>query len=414
MNSPKIGYLTTEFPGQTHIFLWREYNELLKLGVDAELLSTRSPPQGIVSHSWSADAKANTYYMLPLHFSDALGVLRCLFSIRKGGLSRLRQILSDTAELNLRQKLSLYSMLIASTKVATLAKQRGWSHIHSTTCGNAANIAMFASCFINITYSVSLLGPKLEIYGPNQRNKWRFSSFGLFQSHQLLHDAEKKLAGCLPELYRFAPVGVNTDVMKRADEYQPWMRERGCCYLYSCGRLNPIKGHEYVIAAVRKLCDKGYDVSLTIGGEDIDGGTGYRKNIEHCIREHQLEDKVTLLGAVSEEDNRDNLARAHIYVMGSLDEAAGAVAAMEAMCMLLPVVMPNVGATSELIEHEKEGLLVEPRQVDQLADCIEQLMHDPDYAIRLGQAGRKKVVKSFNHHLSAKAIATYLEQIAID
>jgi colanic acid/amylovoran biosynthesis glycosyltransferase len=83
---------------------------------------------------------------------------------------------------------------------------------------------MFASCITNITYSISLLGPTLETYGPNQRNKWRFASFGLFQSHQLLHDAERKLSVCLPALYRFAPVGVNTDVMKRDNEYQPWIK----------------------------------------------------------------------------------------------------------------------------------------------------------------------------------------------
>lgn len=410
MNSAKIGYLTTEFPGQTHIFLWREYNELLKLGIDAELISTREPPAGIVSHSWSGQAKANTRYIFPFQFGDAINLLSCLLRIKKGGFKQLRQIFADTAELNLKQKFSLLAMLAASTKVVSIAKQQGWTHIHSTTCGNAANIAMFVSCITDITYSVSLLGPKLETYGPNQRNKWRFASFGLFQSWQLLHDAEKKLAGSIPKLHSFAPVGVNTEVMKRDEDYTPWLQQ-GTCHLYSCGRLNPVKGHEYVIAAVKQLRGKGYDVSLTIGGEDIDGGSGYRKTIEHCIRDHKLEQHVTLLGAVSEEQNRANLARAHIYVMGSLDEAAGAVAAMEAMCMTLPVVMPDVGATAELIEHKKEGLLVEPEQAGQLADCIEQLMNDPDYAIKLGQAGREKVVKNFNHHLSAETIARYLTEI---
>lgn len=410
MNSKKVGYLTTEFPGQTHIFFWREYNELLKLGVDVELISTREPPAGIMSHSWSAQARAITSYIFPLQFGDAFVLLSCLLRIKKGGFKQLRQIFADTAELNLRQTFSLLAMLAVSTKVVGLARQRGWTHIHSTTSGNAANIAMFASCIADITYSVSLLGPRLETYGPNQRNKWRLASFGLFQSWQLLHDAEKKLAGSLPRLYSFAPVGVNTEVMKRTEDYFPW-RQQGICHLYSCGRLNPVKGHEYVIAAVRQLRDKHYDVCLTIGGEDIDGGSGYRKTVEQCIRDHHLQQYVTLLGAVSEEQNRDNLAKAHIYVMGSLDEAAGAVAAMEAMCMTLPVVMPDVGATSELIEHQKEGLLVEPEQAGQLADAIEQLMNDPDYAIELGRAGRAKVVKNFNHHLSAEAIAGYLQEI---
>ena len=40
----KIGYLIPEFPGQTHIFFWRELQALPGKGVSPELVSTRPPP----------------------------------------------------------------------------------------------------------------------------------------------------------------------------------------------------------------------------------------------------------------------------------------------------------------------------------------------------------------------------------
>ena len=53
-----LGYLVPQFPGQTHIFFWREIAELEKRGVTVDLMSTRHPPAGLVAHDWSAGAMA--------------------------------------------------------------------------------------------------------------------------------------------------------------------------------------------------------------------------------------------------------------------------------------------------------------------------------------------------------------------
>lgn len=411
VNAKKIAYVTTEFPGQTHIFLWREYCELISMGVDVQLVSTRLPHKNIDSHSWSEAAKEKTEYMLPLKLSSYFGILISFFNLRWFGLKRIFYIFSSTDDRSVKHYMNLLASLVMAAHLVSLAKRHRWSHIHSTTSGNAANIAMFASCFIDITYSISLLGPKLETYGVNQKNKWRYASFGLFQSMQLLDDANSQLGTCVPKLHAFAPVGVNVDVMKVDTPYVPWSDEMGVCRLYSCGRLNPIKGHEYVIEAVKILRERGRNIHLKIAGEDIGGGTGYRKNIEQCIRDLKQERYVELLGAVSEDQNRAYLACTHIYVMGSLDEAAGAVAAMEAMSMNRPVVMPNVGATSELIDNDHDGVLVEVKNALALADAVESLMMAPERARLLGIHAREKIEKKFNQKISARAIAKFLEAI---
>ena len=67
----QIGYLIPQFPSQTHIFFWRELLALKESGVEADLISTRRPPQGIVSHTWSQEAAQRTVYLRE-HFGRSL------------------------------------------------------------------------------------------------------------------------------------------------------------------------------------------------------------------------------------------------------------------------------------------------------------------------------------------------------
>lgn len=403
----KILYFASEFPGQTHMFLWREYLELVSIGVDARLLATRMPPVGLQSHSWSEQARLRTNYLVPLRWRDFVAAVRELVSASPLAWRQIYFIIVKTASLRLRDRLQLMVHLLLATKVSDLVRRGGYRHIHCTTCAGTANIAMFAHLLTGVSYSLSLLGPRLETYGSNQANKWKYASFGLFQSRKLLRETREAIPDSFPRMHAFAPVGVNVEVVKRTMPYAPWTAGT-VCQLYSCGRLHPVKGHEFVIQAVKRLIERGFPVQLVIAGEDIEGGAGYRKVVEAEIARWGLEEHVTLLGAVSEEKNILHCQRAHVYVMGSLDEAAGAVAAMEAMAMEVPVVMPDAGATSELISAGHDGLLVAPKDADALASRIEYLLLHPEIALEIGRNGRQTVATRFNHHLSAAAIAGFL------
>jgi colanic acid/amylovoran biosynthesis glycosyltransferase len=407
-----IGYLIPEFPAQTHIFLWREYQALANLGIASKLVSTRRPPQAIMSHSWSEKAQSSTTYLFPLSVQDLITASQETIKAGPAKWLQCLRLVVQAPKMSLKERLYLFTLIPFAAKLVRLAKTQGWTHIHVPCCGNTANIAMFASVLGNITYSLSQLGPTLETYGPNQEQKWKYAAFGLFQSEQLYQEAQTKLGQYLPEAVDVAPVGVNLDVIKRQTPYIPW-NGYGPCKIYTCGRLNPVKGHIYLIEAVKILREQGIDACLQIGGEDEQGGNGYRKEIERFIQEHHLTHCVELLGAVSEERNRQAYEEAHIYAMGSLNETAGAVATMEAMAMEMPVVMTNVGATDELIDHEVDGILVPPQNSAALAEAILTILQDQELAVCLGEAGRKKIAAKFSHRRSAEKISSFLNQMAI-
>lgn len=398
-----------EFPSQTHIFFWREISALRELGVDTVLISTRRPAAGTVSHVWAESAIRDTHYLLS---ENLLDWLRALLFLCGRALRRSRPLvaaMNDREYVGFRTRMRLLTSTLVASRLAQFARTQGLGHVHVGSCGRSAEIAAMGSLMGDFTYSLSMLGPSFATYGEQHRLKWRHASFGLFQSRMLLEEGIERLGPDFPKKHVQAPVGVDTDRMQRTQTYQAWIPGTRC-HLYSCGRLNPVKGHEDVIDAVCSLRLRGIDARLTIGGEDEQGGTGYRVEIQKHIVSRSAADFVRLLGAVSEEANRLQYQSAHVYVMGSHDEAAGAVAAMEAMAMETPVVMSRAGATAELITDGEDGLLTDPRQPLQIADAVERLLREPELTDRIRTNGRKKIQAFYSHRISARALQQLLEE----
>src|SRR5690349_4715684 len=72
----RLGYLIPEFPGQTHIWMWREIVWMRRFGMPVELFSTRPPPaRDAARHSFADDARQSTFYLAPMGFFGAAGAL---------------------------------------------------------------------------------------------------------------------------------------------------------------------------------------------------------------------------------------------------------------------------------------------------------------------------------------------------
>ncbi|MEC4805056.1 MAG: exopolysaccharide biosynthesis GT4 family glycosyltransferase EpsE [Jaaginema sp. PMC 1079.18] len=402
-----IGYFIPEFPGQTHIFLWRERQVLeQELAIKADLVSTRHPPRAIASHTWAAEAAGQTDYLVPFSVGDLGGAIAVLLQAGLMAWWRCFQVIVRAKDTTLGQKIRLLALVFIGAKLGNIAKKRNWESIHVHSCADAANIALFAFLLTGIPYSMTLHGPTLEGYGPNQAQKWQYSQFALVVSAKLARYTEKVLADSLPPLVAVAPMGVNLDDIKRDRPYEPWTADRPC-RLFACGRLNPVKGHKDLLASVKILRDRGIDVRLEIAGEDEQGGSGYHQVLDQIIAEKELTAVVTLLGAVSETRIREGLEAAHLFALASLNEGVP-VAVMEAMAMAMPIVVTDVGGTSELVDSEVDGLLVPPESPEVMADAIERVLQHPDLALQLSQRSRSKVMENFNHRRSAEVLATSL------
>ena len=134
-----------------------------------------------------------------------------------------------------------------------------------------------------------------------------------------------------------------------------------------------------------------------------------RAELEHRIAVASLGGKVTLLGVRKQEEVRQFLAEASMFVLPSVVTSRGdrdgiPVALMEAMAVGLPVVSTRVSGIPELVEHGISGLLAEPGDAKNLADCIEQMLVSPETAQRMAVRARQQVEHDFDIAIEARKL----------
>lgn len=153
-------------------------------------------------------------------------------------------------------------------------------------------------------------------------------------------------------------------------------------------RLAPEKGIEYLLQAADAVIKKGCKAHFSIVGEgklhdsliDLRDSLGLREHVEFLGYRNDIPDLL---------DKCDG------FILPSLIEGLPLVI-MEAMMAGRCVIATAVDGTPEIITHMENGLLVEPRNVEQLTSAIEMLSSNPELIPKLGEQARKKAQADLN------------------
>lgn len=100
-----------------------------------------------------------------------------------------------------------------------------------------------------------------------------------------------------------------------------------------------------------------------------------------------------------------------LFVLPSLWEGLP-YAPLEAMLLGRPVVASDVTGTRDIITSGAEGLLVPPRDWEQLARSVIMLLTRPELRKRLGDAGEASVRRRFGIHQTMDKVTAMYEQLA--
>jgi len=132
--------------------------------------------------------------------------------------------------------------------------------------------------------------------------------------------------------------------------------------------LYATKGIEHLIEAAHHLyqiLDTRYQILFIVIGEGKE-----RPRLEALIKKYNLQDKFFLVGRIA---NASKYLKAFdAFVLPSVKEGFPWVM-LEAMAAEVPVIATKVGAVPEIIENEKNGLLVPPKNSEALAESIKRI-----------------------------------------
>lgn len=172
--------------------------------------------------------------------------------------------------------------------------------------------------------------------------------------------------------------------------------------LICVANLNPNKGHNLLINALKIVKDHNFAFKLLLVGDGE-----LKDELVNLTLSLSLENEIIFLG------KRNNvgqiLSLGDIFILPSIIEGMP-VSIMEACLAHLPVVAFDVGGISELVINGETGIIVPPLNVPGLAKAIEELLSNEEKRKRMGERGYNRIKEEFSLEKMVRSIsAIYLE-----
>lgn len=174
--------------------------------------------------------------------------------------------------------------------------------------------------------------------------------------------------------------------------------------LVTVGRLMLQKGHTYLLDAIHLLQETNAVFAFV-------GDGPLHEELEAKTSALELNDRVRFIGVRN--DVAELLIVADVFVQPSLWEGMS-LALLEAMFAGLPVVATRIEASTDVLEHEQTGLLVEPQDPASLADALRRIIADPELRARLGRAAQDKARQNYTVDVMGAAYAELIEDLHND
>lgn len=211
----------------------------------------------------------------------------------------------------------------------------------------------------------------------------------------------------------YLPPGVDTarfrpDPAARAElrnRYRLGQRPTVVCL----SRLVPRKGQDMLIKALRAVRRRVDGAALVLVG-----GGPYLKALRTLTRECGVADDVIFTGGIPAAELAAHHAMADVFAMPCRTRGAGldveglGIVFLEASATGVPVIAGQSGGAPEAVLHNKTGLVIDGRSVDEVAAAVTELLTDPDRAAAMGAAGREWVSSQWRWETLAARLAELL------
>jgi phosphatidylinositol alpha-1,6-mannosyltransferase len=172
--------------------------------------------------------------------------------------------------------------------------------------------------------------------------------------------------------------------------------------------LVPRKGFDVAIRAMAGLAGEFDGLTMLIGGTGRDRG-----RLEKEVA--QLRAPVRLLGRVSEDDLPALYGCADAFMMlcrtrwGGLEQEGFGIVFAEAAACAVPQIAGDSGGAAEAVVDGETGFVVrDPRDTDEVAARLREVLRDPQRRTAMGMASRARAVAAFDYDTMAARLARAL------
>jgi glycosyltransferase involved in cell wall biosynthesis len=401
-----IGYILKGYPRISETFISNEIYLLEQLGFSLHIFSMREPRESFTHESVNRIRAAVDY--LP---STLLAPLpRLLYHNVK--LARQRpKAYSEAFQLMItrfrrkKKVATIKHLLQAGYLVHALLPGKGVNHLHAHFAHSPTSVALFAHKLCGLPYSFSAHAK--DIYTSDQgqlEEKIALAKFVVTcteYNRRFLQGLATE-GGAIYRVYHGIDGKLFSGQFEARKPSPPYR-------ILSIARLVEKKGLPTVFRALRTLLDRGYSLHYTLIGDGEE-----RRTILRQLRSLGLETISTWLGTQPHYRVIDEYRKADLFVLGcevakNGDRDGIPNVFLESMAMGVPVVATRVSAIPELVEDGRTGLLVDPGEHGEMAQCMAKLLGDQQLRHRIIAAGRRRVGEEFDNRKLIHKLAEIFE-----
>ena len=406
----RVGYVLKRFPRLSETFVLNEILALERQGIEVEIFSLLKPPAE-PRHALVSELRAPVTYLpsvsnlgrirmlegpeaTPTSFADLVGPQATAF----GPLYPAKSA-EDVATLHLK-----------AAALAVLAGQRGIDHLHAHFASDATTIALLAGRLSGLGYSFTAHARDIfhTYQDPAADDAMRRIKLAEARFCTTVSDYNVR------RLKRIAPGARVLRLYNGIDlsRFRPDPGRRQRDLVVAVGRLIEKKGFADLIEACRILAPVRPDLRCRIIGEGP-----LRDALQAQIDAADLQDRVEILGSRTQEELIGLMQRASVVTLPCVVSESGdrdglPTVLLEGMALGLPVVTTTTSGGPEIVRDGTTGLLCRPGDAADLARSLNAVLADPDWALRLGIAGRRRAEQLFSLERNVAVLAGHFREVA--
>lgn len=175
-------------------------------------------------------------------------------------------------------------------------------------------------------------------------------------------------------------------------------------YILYLGRIDELKGINYIIEAFARLPQEYSDYLLVIAGKITD----YKKKLDKIIRENKVENRVIFTGFVKEEDKISIYHDAELFVNPVRYMGGVSITVFESLLSNTPVIVTR--ESGELVEKMDAGSIVEYGDVESLKNEMIRSLEDKTLTQKQVSNAQKYIRENLDwKNVSEKILDIYME-----